>query len=112
LAKAYLAKKAERRARDQVAFLETFPASGPAFVRLAEPRYQAEPCYHLHQILALLAVYDHGAVAAALDDALSLGTPASASVKAWLKEELKVPVSQLFPARPGLPAVLKRPLAV
>lgn len=112
LAKAYLAKKAERRARAKMEFLKTFPESGTAFVRLAEQRYQANAGYHLHQILALLAVYDYGAVAAALDDALSLGTPASASVKALLKEELKVPVSQLFPARPGLPAVLKRPLAV
>jgi hypothetical protein len=63
-------------------------------------------------IMALLAVYDHGAVAAALDEALRLGTPASASVKALLKEDLKVPVAQFFPARPEVPAVLKRPLAV
>ncbi len=112
LAKAYLAKKAERRARAQKDFLKTFPESGPAFVRLAEQRYQANAGYHLHQILTLLAVYDHGAVAAALNEALSLGTPAVASVKALLKEDLKGPVSQLFPARPVVPAVLKRPLAV
>jgi len=112
LAKAYLAKKAERRARAQKDFLKTFPESGPAFVRLAEQRYQANAGYHLHQILALLAVYDHGAVAAALNEALRLGTPAVASVKALLKDDLKIPVSQLFPARPGVPAVLKRPLAV
>jgi len=112
LAQAYLAKKAERRTRAHQDFLKTFPESGPAFVRLAEQRYQANAGYHLHQILALLAIYDQGAVAAALKEALSLGTPAVASVKALLKEDLKGLVFQWFPARPVVPAVLQRPLAV
>jgi hypothetical protein len=80
-------------------------------VRLVEQRYQANAGYHLHQILALLAVYEPGTVAAALKEALNLGTPAVASVKALLKDHLQVPVAQWFPARPGVPAVLKRPLA-
>ena len=112
MGKAYLAKKAARRAQAQQNFLKTFPESGPAFVHLAEQRYQANASYHLHQILALLAVYDHSAVAAALNEALSLGTPAVVSVKALLPEDLKDPVFPLFPARPMVPAVLKRPLAV
>jgi transposase len=112
MGKAYLAKKAARRAQAQQNFLKTFPESGPAFVHLAEQRYQANAGYHLHQILALLAVYDHSAVAAALNEALSLGTPAVVSVKALLPEDLKDPVFPLFPARPMVPAVLKRPLAV
>jgi transposase len=111
LEKMYQEKKARRRGRDKVAFLQTFPESGGGFVRLAEERLQANAGYHLHQILDLLSVYDYGAVAAAIDEALGLGTPAVAAIQALLKEDFKQPETPLYTAIPGVPTVEKRPLS-
>jgi len=111
LAREFLDRKAQRRARPKAAFRTAFPHLAEDFIRLAEARYSANAAYHLDQILKLLAVYDSQAVAAALTQALALGAPEVKVVQALLPEALKQPEKVYAPLPAGLPAVSKRPLS-
>lgn len=98
--------------RYKVVFQETFPALAPDFIRLAEQSYALNASYHLNKILDLLSVYEHQAVAAALQKALELGTPSVSSVQALLPEKLQQPALPTSCRTAGLPAVAKRPLSL
>jgi transposase len=111
LAREFLDRRAQRRARPKAAFRTAFPALAEDFIRLAEARLSANAAYHLDQILQLLSVYDSQAVGAALTQALALGAPEVKVVQALLPEALKQPerVCTTWPV--GLPVVSKRPLS-
>jgi transposase len=110
LAREFLDRKEQRRARPKAAFRTAFPALAEDFITLAESRYSANAAYHLDQILKLLSVYDSQAVETALTTALALGAPEAKVVKALLPEAFKPPepVISIWPV--GLPAVSKRSL--
>lgn len=112
LGRQFLDRKEQRRLQVKVVFQETFPALAPDFIRLAEQSYTLNASYHLNKILDLLSVYDHQAVAAALQTALELGTPSVRSVQALLPEKLQQPVIPTSCRTAGFPAVVKRPLAL
>lgn len=110
-AQEYLDKKRRRRAQAKVTFEAQFPELAPAFIPLAERGYRDNASYHLQKILDLLSIYDKSAVEQALAEALRLGTPASSSVQALLKEDLKQPGTESGRGLPPVPTVQKRPLA-
>lgn len=111
LSKEFLYRKEQRRLQVKVVFQETFPALAPDFIRLAEQSYTLNAPYHLNKILDLLRIYDHQAVATALQTALELGAASAASVQALLPERLKKPDIPPPGCTVSLPTVAKRPLA-
>jgi transposase len=112
LARQFLDRKEQRRLQVKVVFQDTFPALAPDFIRLAEQSYSLNASYHLNKILDLLAIYDHQAVATALQTALELGTPSVRSVQALLPEKLQQPVLPTSYRTAHFPAVAKRPLSL
>lgn len=112
LAREFLDRKEQRRLQVKVVFQETFPDLAPDFIRLAEQSYTLNASYHLNKILDLLAIYDHQAVATALQSALELGTPSVRSVQALLPEKLQQPAIPASCRTAGFPAVAKRSLSL